>query len=128
MSRFDPRPGLPNSPAPGKRPLTNMCPTLITRDGVGVFAVGGAGGTRIPNSIYEVLLNYVGLGTSMDTALASQRIDANGTLELGFEKNRIEADEALLKKIGYKSRTFIAAFVSGATFDPRTGETRARAR
>jgi gamma-glutamyltranspeptidase / glutathione hydrolase len=128
MSRFDPRPGLPNSPGPGKRPITNMCPTVVTRDGLPVLAIGGAGGTRIPNSIYEVLLNYVGLGTSMEAALAAQRIDANGTLEIGFEKNRVEADEALMKSIGYGTRTFVAAFVSGATFDPKTGEMRAKAR
>src|SRR6185436_7087856 len=41
MSRFDPRPGLPNSPGPGKRPITNMCPMIVTRDGVARFAVGG---------------------------------------------------------------------------------------
>ena len=50
MSRFDPRPGRPNSVAPGKRPITNMCPTIVTRGVTPVLAVGGAGGTRIPNS------------------------------------------------------------------------------
>lgn len=128
MSRFDPRPGLPNSPAPGKRPITNMCPSLVTRAGLPVLAVGGAGGTRIPNSVYEVLLNYTGLGASMEDALAAPRIDANGTLDLGLEKSRPDADEAQLKKIGYRTKPFIAAFVSGATFDPKTGATRAKAR
>jgi hypothetical protein len=75
-----------------------------------------------------VLVNYVGLGASMDEALASLRVDANGTLEVGLEKNRPEAEEALLKRIGYKTKTFIAAFVSGATFDAKTRETRAKAR
>src|SRR4029453_421954 len=45
---FDPRPGLPNSLAPGKRPLTTMLP-LILRDGAGTpyIAAGASGGRRI---------------------------------------------------------------------------------
>ena len=58
MWRFDPCPGHPNSPGPGKRAVNNMCPSVVTRDGKPVLAFGGAGGTRIPNSIYEVLVNY----------------------------------------------------------------------
>ena len=30
---FDPRPGQPNSAAPGKRPLTNMCPVIVHEKG-----------------------------------------------------------------------------------------------
>ena len=33
MSRFDPRTGKSNSPGPGKRPLHNMCPCVVLRDG-----------------------------------------------------------------------------------------------
>src|SRR5262245_45455229 len=59
MSRFDPHPGSPNSPGPGKRPVHNMCPSLVLRDGVPVLAVGCAGGVRIPNCVFEVLRNYL---------------------------------------------------------------------
>src|SRR5439155_11577341 len=51
MSRFDPRPGRPNSIAPGKRPLHNMCPTVVTRGGKPVLALGATGGRRIPNTL-----------------------------------------------------------------------------
>src|SRR5205085_5831099 len=44
MSRFDPRPGRPNSVGPGKRPLHNMCPTVVTRNGTPVIALGATGG------------------------------------------------------------------------------------
>jgi gamma-glutamyltranspeptidase/glutathione hydrolase len=33
MSRFNPRPGHPNAPGPAKRPLNNMCPTIVLRQG-----------------------------------------------------------------------------------------------
>jgi gamma-glutamyltranspeptidase/glutathione hydrolase len=55
MSRFDPRPGHPNAPGPGKRPLHNMCPTVVLRAGRSVLAVGGRGGWRIPNAVFAVL-------------------------------------------------------------------------
>ena len=48
MSRFDPRPGQPNSVAAGKRPLHNMCPTIVARNGTPVLALGAAGGKKIP--------------------------------------------------------------------------------
>src|SRR5262249_14101700 len=40
MSRFDPRAGRANSPGPGKRPLHNMCPTVVSRDGKPVLTLG----------------------------------------------------------------------------------------
>src|SRR5258708_31660503 len=44
---FDPRPGRPNSLAPGARPLSNMSPLVATCDGQGWFALGAAGGPPI---------------------------------------------------------------------------------
>jgi gamma-glutamyltranspeptidase/glutathione hydrolase len=120
LSRFDPRPGLPNSPGPRKRPMTNMSPTIVTRDGSAVLAVGAAGGTRIPNSIYEVLLNYVGLGAPLHAALAAPRLDCNGTLSLGLEQGYSAEDEAFFKKIGYKTTRVASAYVSAAAFEPKT--------
>ena len=124
MSRFDPRPGRPNSPGPGKRPLNNMCPTIVTRDGVPVLAAGGAGGTRIPNSVYEVLVNAVGLGATPDAAMASPRLHTDGTLQLGLEKSHSAADEAFLKALGYETTRGASANVSVAAFDPVTRQTR----
>src|SRR6185295_13243663 len=60
MSRFDPHPKHPNSPGPGKRPLNNMCPTIVTRDGRPVLAIGATGGRRIPNTMFDVLVNHIG--------------------------------------------------------------------
>jgi gamma-glutamyltranspeptidase / glutathione hydrolase len=53
MARFDPRPGRANSPSPGKRPLHNMCPTVVLKDDVPVLALGGAGFRMIPNAVFR---------------------------------------------------------------------------
>src|SRR5262249_11948180 len=74
MSRFDPRPGRPNSPGPGKRPLHNMCPTVVLRAGKPILALGGAGGRKIPNAVFEVLLQYVGRDASLEDAIAAPRL------------------------------------------------------
>jgi gamma-glutamyltranspeptidase/glutathione hydrolase len=124
MSRFDPRPGLPNSPGPRKRPINNMCPTIVTRGGVPVLALGAAGGTRIPNSVYEVLVNYVGLGAPMETAMAAPRLDTNGTLKLGLENKHSAEDEAFFKTLGYATSRTASAYVSAATYDPGTATAR----
>ncbi|MBI4625671.1 MAG: gamma-glutamyltransferase [Verrucomicrobia bacterium] len=128
MSRFDPRPGLPNSPGPRKRPVNNMCPSLVTRDGVPVFAVGGDGGTKIPNSVYEVLLNYAGLGAPIETAMAAPRLDTNGTLNLSMEKSCPAEDEGFFTQIGYKVARAGSAYISAVSFDPMTGQARGIAR
>lgn len=124
MSRFDPRPGLPNSVGPGKRPINNMCPTIVTRGGRPVLAVGGAGGTRIPNSVYEVLLRQVGLGQPLEAALAAPRLHTDGTLKLGLDSRHAPEAEAFYQKLGYTTTRGASALVSAVTVDAATGETR----
>lgn len=47
-----------NYPAPGKRPLSSTAPTIIENDDGSLFLVaGGAGGSRIFPSIFQVILN-----------------------------------------------------------------------
>lgn len=128
MWRFDPRPGRPNSPGPGKRCINNMCPSAVTRNGKPILAVGGAGGTRIPNSIYEVLINYVGLGATMEQAMNVPRVETSGTLKLGLEKTHSSEQQNFLKQIGYKVSTTHSAFVSAVSFDAKSGDTRGMSR
>ena len=51
---FDPRPGGPNAIAPGKRPLSNMCPVIATRNGVPWLALGASGGRRIMPAVLQI--------------------------------------------------------------------------
>src|SRR5256885_3059083 len=73
MSRFEPRPGHPNSPGPNKRPLHNMCPTVALRDGKPALVLGGRGGRRIPNTVLGVLLGRIGQGQTLARAVAAPR-------------------------------------------------------
>ena len=89
MSRFDPHPGHPNAPGPGKRPVHNMCPSLVLRDGVPVMALGAAGGLRIPNCVFDVLMNYVLRGAPMGSAVADPRLQSTGTLDVAGRTDTI---------------------------------------
>lgn len=124
MSRFDLRPGHPNSPGPGKRPLHNMCPTIVLRDRQPIFAVGGRGGRQIPNAVFEALTQIVALGRDMADAVAAPRLDTEGNVNLAFEKTWPAADLEALASMGYKVRAGASATLSAVSFDPKTGECR----
>ncbi len=77
MMWFDPRPGQPNSIAPGARPLANMCPVVATRDGKPEIALGAAGGRQIFPAVLQVLSNLIDLRMTPEAALHAPRIDAS---------------------------------------------------
>lgn len=45
-----------NAPRPGARPVSSMTPAIALRNGSLAFAIGGAGGLRIPTAVTEALL------------------------------------------------------------------------
>ncbi len=79
---FDPRPGQPNSMAPGKRPLCNMCPSII-RDGSRPWLAGGAsGGRRILAAMVQMLSFIADFGMDAEAAAHHPRIDVSGPDEI----------------------------------------------
>jgi len=75
---FDPRPGQPNSIAPGKRPLTNMFPVVL-RDGDKPWIVGGAsGGRRIMAAVLQLVSFVADFGMTPEAAAHQPRIDVSG--------------------------------------------------
>jgi gamma-glutamyltranspeptidase / glutathione hydrolase len=128
MSRFDPRPDQPNAPAPAKRPLNNMCPSVVLRGGKPLLALGGAGGVRIPNAIYDVLGQYIAHATSMEEAIASPRLDCTGTLDVVAEQEFSKETLTYLTETGFKVQIGEPAKVSAVTRDAKTGECRAAMR
>ena len=88
---FDPRPGRPNSIAAGKRPLSNMCPAIISRpDGVRI-ALGASGGRRIMPAVFQLISFLCDYGMDMGAAFAQPRIDVSGTGVVGLD-NRLGED------------------------------------
>jgi gamma-glutamyltranspeptidase/glutathione hydrolase len=128
MSRFDPRPGRPNSPGPGKKPLHNMCPTVVTRDGVPVLAVGATGGRRIPNTLFDVLTYHVGEDRSLAEAVKAPRVYTEGGLALTLEKTWPAAVVERFERAGYAVRTGVGANLNAIERDPLTKELRSAAR
>jgi gamma-glutamyltranspeptidase / glutathione hydrolase len=125
MSRFFPRADHPNCPGPGKRPLHNMCPTVVLRRGKPSLAVGAAGGLKIPNSIYTVLTEFIGRRKNIEEAVAAPRLHTTGTLEVGIEPGYSAPSADYLRKIGFDVKPGPNAMVSAVSYDARTGATRA---
>lgn len=88
---FDPRPGVPNTLGPGKRPLTNMCPVIARKDGRPAFALGGSGGRKIFPAVLQLTSMLVDYGMSLDEAWHTPRIDASGGSMVGVDP-RLDAD------------------------------------
>lgn len=63
-----------NSIAPGKRPLSSMSPTIVTREGQPVVTLGAAGGPTIISQVVQTLIRYLALGQPIDEAVAGQRV------------------------------------------------------
>jgi gamma-glutamyltranspeptidase / glutathione hydrolase len=51
--------GEANAIAPGKRPLSSMSPTIVTKDGKPVMVVGTPGGSRIITAVIETMVNAI---------------------------------------------------------------------
>lgn len=75
MMWFDPEPGRPNSIAGGKKPLSNMSPAVVTRNGQALAAVGASGGRRIMSCVAQIVCNLVDRGMTMQPATSAPRID-----------------------------------------------------
>jgi gamma-glutamyltranspeptidase/glutathione hydrolase len=60
--------------APGSRPRTTIAPTVVTRDGDVVLALGAAGGIRILSAIVQTISRHIDQGHDPATAVALPRV------------------------------------------------------
>jgi gamma-glutamyltranspeptidase / glutathione hydrolase len=78
----------PNRADRDKRPRSSMSPTIITRNGSPFMAVGSPGGSTIPGTVLQVLLERLDLGSTLPEAIARpravQRNEATTTAEPAF--------------------------------------------
>ena len=65
--------GQANAIAPGKRPLSSMSPTIVTKDGKPVMVVGTPGGSRIITAVLHTIINAIDYGMNAQEAVDAPR-------------------------------------------------------
>ena len=65
--------GEANKIEPGKRPLSSMSPTIVTKDGKPVMVVGTPGGSRIITAVTHTILNVIDYGMNVQEAVDAPR-------------------------------------------------------
>jgi gamma-glutamyltranspeptidase/glutathione hydrolase len=83
MGDFNAGPGLttaegligtePNLAAPGKRMLSSMTPTILSRNGKVFLAIGSPGGRTIINTVLQVIVAVVDFGMNVQEAIDAPR-------------------------------------------------------
>ncbi|HEC8323849.1 TPA: gamma-glutamyltransferase [Providencia rettgeri] len=93
-----------NSIAPGKRPLSSMSPTIVTKDGKVFLVLGSPGGSRIISITLQTALNIIDHGMPPQEAVNAPRIHHQWLPdEVYYEQRGVSKDTlALLDKMGYK--------------------------
>ena len=63
-----------NLPAPGKRPLSSMTPTIVLRDGKPLLVTGSPGGSRIITTVLQVIENVIDFHMGVAAAVSAPRL------------------------------------------------------
>ena len=108
VARFDPRPGLANSIAPGKRPLHNMSPIIALRGNCPFATYGIPGGRTIPNNQFSITANLIDLQMNIQEALDSPRVHSEGAEPIQVEERIGDAVLDTLKKQGHEVRACLS--------------------
>lgn len=127
---FNLPPSKENFIMPGKRPLSSMSPTIITKNGHLYMAVGASGGSRIISATLHAIINALHLEPDLGTAIAKARFHHQLLPnDLWIETPReFHGDKALFKKVVdvYGNYTHITGdgyigVVQGIMVDPERG-------
>ncbi len=113
MDDFSVKPGVPNmfgavgqeanAIAPGKRMLSSMTPTIVLKDNKPYIIVGTPGGTTIPTSVYQTIVDILDFELSPEQAVNypkfhHQWLPDEIFVERDFNKEVVDQ----LKAMGYK--------------------------
>lgn len=110
---FSLAPGLPNSyglvgsaanaVAPGKRMLSSMAPTIVMQAGKPVLAIGSPGGSTIPTTVLQVLLNQLVFGLDAQQAVDFGRFHHQWLPDhIRFEAGRLsKKNQRQLREMGH---------------------------
>ncbi|WP_235002021.1 gamma-glutamyltransferase [Rhizobacter sp. OV335] len=113
--------GEANAIAPGKRPLSSMSPTIMSRDGKPVMVTGTPGGSRIITVVVHTILNVVDYGMNVQEAVDAPRFHQQWLPETtNVEVNALSPDtRKILTDMGHKlgnpqPANHVAAILVGA--------------
>ena len=113
MDDFSVKPGVPNmfgavggeanKIEPNKRMLSSMTPTIVLKNGKPYIVVGTPGGTTIPTSVYQSIMNVIDFKMTPSSAVNSAKFHHQWLPEVVFvEKNFPENTLKILEQKNYK--------------------------
>lgn len=114
MDDFSVKPGVPNmfgavggeanSIQPNKRMLSSMTPTIVLKDQRPYMIVGTPGGTTIPTSVYQSIVDVIDFKLNANISVNAPKFHHQWLPEtVAFEKNFPETTIKELEKLGYKA-------------------------
>lgn len=112
MDDFSAKPGVPNiygalggdanAIAPGKRMLSAMTPTIVLKDDKPFLVLGTPGGTTIPTSVFQTLVDILEFNMSTEDALYKPKFHHQWFPDqIDVEKGFPQETRAALEKMGY---------------------------
>ncbi len=112
MDDFSIKPGVPNmygaiggeanAIAPGKRMLSSMTPTIVLKDNKPFLVVGTPGGTTIPTSIFQTIVNMIEFGLPTEDAVNKPKFHHQWLPdEINVENDFPATVKEALQKMGY---------------------------
>jgi gamma-glutamyltranspeptidase/glutathione hydrolase len=93
--------------APGKRMLSSMSPSIVTKNGKLFMVVGSPGGRTIINTVMEIVLNAIDFGMDVRQSVATPRFHHQWLPdEVVFERNALpDSTTQRLQAMGYTIRS-----------------------
>ena len=112
MDDFSVKPGVPNmygalgndknAIIPGKRMLSSMTPTIVLRNNKPYIVVGTPGGTTIPTSVFQSLVNIIDFNMSAEDAVNKPKFHHQWYPDVIYVERDFPAEvQEELKKMGY---------------------------
>lgn len=77
-NQFGLRQGEANLIEPGKRPLSSMSPTIVTKEGQVYLVTGSPGGSTIPTTVLQVVTNVIDYNLNLQDAVNNPRLHYQG--------------------------------------------------
>jgi gamma-glutamyltranspeptidase / glutathione hydrolase len=113
MDDFSAKPGVPNiygavggeanAIEPGKRMLSSMTPTIVLRDSKPFLVVGTPGGTTIPTSVFQTIIDIIDFNMSTEDAVYKPKFHHQWLPDqVDVEKTFPRDVRDALIKMGYK--------------------------